>query len=108
MEGKHSISEPHPIPENLNLVDLRSLWGAYTLRAHAKESGHFLHQMVHQAAMAAIAESHRSLALTTKFFSVLLVPGSSRFTLMYGSDSSPLSLLVYVMAGLCLPIPFLL
>lgn len=52
MEGKHSISELDAVPENLSLVDLRSLWELYAPRAHAKEPGHFLDQTVQQAAMA--------------------------------------------------------
>ena len=57
MEDKHSISELDLVPENLSVVDIRR---TLCSRAHAKESGHFLDQMVQQAAMAAVAESHGS------------------------------------------------
>lgn len=60
MEGKHSVSELDTVPEELSLLDLRSLWELYAPRAHAKESGHFLDPRVQQAATAAVAESHGS------------------------------------------------
>lgn len=59
VHGRQDITELYPVPANLNLVDLRGLWGANGLRAHAGiRTLSTTHGM--SGSHGCVAESHRS------------------------------------------------